>query len=174
MILKKNYMREDDNGLRDIITLIKPNSVMVEIGCFTGESTIIFAKSSKIRKLYAVDPWIENYDPDIKLQITFSKAKEIFDEKLKDFTNIEVMQMTSAEASSAFLDNSVDIVYIDGDHRYEFVKKDIECWLPKLKKDGIIAGHDIVLTGVMKAVCENFEKPKNVFSDGSWLVELGE
>ena len=37
----------------------------------------------------------------------------------------------------------LDFVYIDGNHAYEYVKKDIGLYYPKLKKGGVIGGHDV-------------------------------
>ena len=39
-------------------------------------------------------------------------------------------------------DESLDWVYIDANHRYEYVKENLEIWTPKVKKGGICAGHD--------------------------------
>jgi len=39
-------------------------------------------------------------------------------------------------------DASLDFCFIDGDHRYEAVKEDIIAWTPKLRKGGILSGHD--------------------------------
>ena len=43
-----------------------------------------------------------------------------------------------------FANNSVDFVYLDGDHQYEPVKSEIEAWYPKVRVGGILAGHDYV------------------------------
>ena len=53
---------------------------------------------------------------------------------------------------------NVDFVYIDGNHRYEYVKKDIELYWPKIKIGGVLAGHDFKSgeDGVRKAVKEYF------------------
>jgi hypothetical protein len=56
-------------------------------------------------------------------------------------------------------DEYLDFVYIDGDHKYEEVKRDIECWFPKVKKGGCIGGHDYGkknYLGVRRAVKESF------------------
>jgi len=52
----------------------------------------------------------------------------------------------------------LDFVYIDGNHDYSFVKKDIEDYYSLLKMGGVLAGHDInnfgFENGVLKAVME--------------------
>lgn len=170
----KGYMRTSDTGLRDIVKLIRPNSIMVEIGCYAGESTKVFADCPNIKKLYAVDPWVENYDPEVtpKLKLTLKEAKEKFDNTMAEFNPnyVVVLQMTSEEASKKFKDKSIDIVYIDGDHRYEAVKKDIELWMPKLKDDGILSGHDFHYQSVLKAIQYAIGcRVDRLFGDSSWV-----
>jgi predicted O-methyltransferase YrrM len=65
--------------------------------------------------------------------------------------------MTTDEAASLFQDGSLDGVFIDADHTYEAVKMDIQNWMPKVRKGGILAGHDYVETwpGVIEAVNES-------------------
>ena len=48
----------------------------------------------------------------------------------------------------------VDFIYIDGNHSYDFVKRDIELYYPKVKDGGVIGGHDIYFHEVQKAVFE--------------------
>ena len=52
------------------------------------------------------------------------------------------MKMSSEESCLGFEDNSLDLVWIDASHEYEFVSKDIEMWYKKIKPGGILSGHD--------------------------------
>jgi hypothetical protein len=45
-------------------------------------------------------------------------------------------------------------VFIDGDHSYEGVKKDLNNYYSKVKTGGIFSGHDINLQSVQQAVRE--------------------
>jgi len=81
------------------------------------------------------------------------------------------MKMTSLEAVKSFGDESVGFIFIDADHSYEAVKADIQAWLPKLKKDCIMCGHDYSkkFPGLMKAVDEIFGKP-NLPARSIWEI----
>jgi hypothetical protein len=72
------------------------------------------------------------------------------------------LRLTSVEASKRFKDNSIDLIFIDADHAYESIREDIQSWLPKVKKGGIICGHDYSgqEKGVIKAVDELLGKDK--------------
>jgi hypothetical protein len=67
----------------------------------------------------------------------------------------------SLDAATRYPDASLDYVYIDADHYYEAVCRDIDAWIPKVKPGGIIAGHDFCEYpgyGVMRAVTERFSR----------------
>ena len=53
-----------------------------------------------------------------------------------------VVRSTSVEAAAATADESVDWVYIDGNHAYEFVLEDLRSWYPKVRPGGLVAGDD--------------------------------
>ena len=65
------------------------------------------------------------------------------------------MRMTSMEAAQQVEDGSLDFVFIDGDHRFDAVMMDISLWAPKVRKGGIVSGHDyyhFYQSGVVDAV----------------------
>lgn len=74
-----------------------------------------------------------------------------------------------------FEDDYFDFIYIDADHTYEAVKSDLESWYPKLKKGGIMSGHDYVEVttsvpfGVVQAVNE-FLKKNNISNESFFLT----
>jgi hypothetical protein len=67
------------------------------------------------------------------------------------------------QAVTKFADNSLDFVYLDGNHTYDFVKQDLNAWYNKVKVGGILAGHDYPLKSVKQAVDE-FCKDKKLLS----------
>ena len=148
---------------------------MVEIGCYAGESTAIWCKNFK--KVYAIDPWLDGkgYDPnDVASRVMSNAIEEQFDNRLAKFENFDKIKNFSYEVADQFEDESLDFVYIDGEHTYEGVQKDIEMYLPKVKKGGFIGGHDYKpkWQGVMDAVNEKFESPDKTFDDNSWIVKI--
>ena len=66
----------------------------------------------------------------------------------------------SAAAASRYEDGSLDAVFIDADHSYESVARDIDAWRPKVRLGGILAGHDFTLfdPGIIQAVTERFAR----------------
>ena len=78
------------------------------------------------------------------------------------------------ELAKRFIDKECVISSFDGNHQYEFVKKDLINYVPKIKKGGIIAGHDYGgnphTIGTKRAIDEFFENPPlKVYKDTSWL-----
>ena len=53
---------------------------------------------------------------------------------------------TLLELKKKLKNKQIDLLFIDGDHTYEGVKKDFEMYSPLVKKNGIIGFHDIVMT----------------------------
>lgn len=176
--MKQNYsMRpfgEIYDGLYELANSLPDIKTMVEIGSYAGESTIIFAK--KVLKLYAVDPWMNGYDEgDLASHIQpMNEVEELFDFRVKDFTNVEKIKMKSVDAALMFPDKSLDFVYIDGLHTYDGVRTDLLTWLPKVKTGGFIGGHDyreFDNPDVKKAVDEIIKVDK-VFRDSSYIARV--
>jgi len=163
-------------GLQELISGLPKECVMVEVGSYIGESTELFAK--KCKRVYAIDPWKNYYDGDDKSfyqQYPMELIEQAFDIRMKKFNNVIKIKGESAKESKKSGDKAFNFVYIDGNHQYENVKEDIETWLPKIKPNGMIGGHDYgYLPDVTKAVDEIFGKQRiETFKDTSWLVRLG-
>lgn len=160
-------------GLNDLYQWAKSIAeikLAVEIGTFTGQNAIIMA--SYFEKIIAIDPWVNGYDnTDIASSVDFNEVEKIFNERILNYKNIIHIRKTSIEAASLFEDQSIDLVYIDGDHQEESVIKDINCWKPKIKKNGILAGHDFNFTSVQNAINKTIpNKDIKQFCDASWAI----
>lgn len=155
-----------------------PIETMVEIGSYQGESTELFAQNiPSLKKLYAIDPWKNGYAPgDVcSDEYPMDVVESNFDLRTKKYSVILKQKTTSKEFVNEIEDGSLDFVYVDGDHSYDSCKEDIELWLPKIKKGGIIAGHDYLAAcflGVVNAVNEKFGTPDKVYEDTSWIKFL--
>lgn len=149
------------------------NSHFVEIGVAEGKSSaylgVEIINSGKQIKLDCIDAWLMKTDSSKNYTQTFrNNLKPIWDK-----LDISVIQNYSTEASKLYSDESLDFVFIDGDHSYEGLSADIINWLPKLKSNGIIAGHDYTneyKTNVIKAVDEYFGKDNVNVDNSSWYV----
>jgi len=80
-------------------------------------------------------------------------------EALKDYPKFVMVVSDANDASKWIADGSLDFVFIDSDHSYEAVKQDINDWTPKVRKGGIVSGHDYYTgkynkIGVIRAVDE--------------------
>lgn len=116
--------------------------VGVEVGVERGVYSKVLVREIPGLKLYGVDPWqfylgYREHVPQERLDEFFRATKE----RLKDY-DYQIIRDTSMNAVKRFADNSIDFVYIDGNHTYDFVKEDIREWHKKVRKGGIVAGHD--------------------------------
>lgn len=121
-----------------------------EIGVASGEYSEHILKYWKGQKLFSIDPWME-YPREVyrdNANVSQTRQEEFYQRtvnRLKEYGNRSVMlRKTSAEAVKQFNNGTLDFVYIDARHHYEAVKEDIALWRPKVKRGGILAGHDYV------------------------------
>jgi hypothetical protein len=115
----------------------------VEVGSFKGEfARTILEKWEGV--LYMVDPWyeLEDYNDMSNIGLNQDAYLEAM-RSINDFRDRAYMlRCLSKQAVDLFPDESLDFVYIDGNHEYSYVVQDIKLWYPKVKKGGIVAGHD--------------------------------
>ena len=67
-------------------------------------------------------------------------------------SNVRWLMTTSELASKCVEDESLDFVYIDGNHSFDFITQDLQFWFPKVRKGGILSGHDYGMRSVRAAV----------------------
>lgn len=159
--------------------------VVVEVGVLSGSLTSrVIRQVQSITDYYCVDPWktykeIGQTTDDRRLA-AYDEAKweDIYQRFMKGvyskFKNkVRVLRETSLDAAKRFPLESVDVVYLDGNHSYKAIKEDIRAWLPKVKKGGIISGHDYSCgwQGVVKGVNEIFGKDNiTKYDQGGWSI----
>ncbi len=112
-----------------------------EIGVYKGEFSEKLAKAGL--KLYAIDPWqiykgFENPRGQARLDFQYEHTQRV----LAPFPNAEIIRKTSMEAVEDFEDESLDFVYIDANHEFRYIAEDLAEWTKKVRKGGIVAGHD--------------------------------
>ena len=117
--------------------------VGVEIGVYKGHFTARLSR--KGFKIYGIDPWLfhKEYHPhrihrQVRQEQIYIGAKK----RLAPFPNCTLIRKMSMDAVKDFKDNSIDFVYIDGHHGFKYVTEDIYEWSKKVRKGGIVSGHD--------------------------------
>lgn len=132
-----------------------------EIGVRRGDFSEVLLKANPDLKLFCVDPW----GPYPGRRYTIEIQEKIYQHAKKnlDKYNVEFVRKKSLDAVNDFENNSLDFVFIDGDHRFASVVQDICQWHVKVRSGGIIAVHDYFMgeLGVFMAV-EGFVKSYNI------------
>jgi SAM-dependent methyltransferase len=169
---------------RELAVKLPDGGSFVEVGCWMGKSIAFMAEElKKLKKnvaLHVVDTFKgspANPTQAEMLEAHGGSVEKIFRSNMEalgfeciDATSrsniaahrdtakpaIFVLAKSSEQASWDFADEWLDAVFIDGDHSYKAVLKDIASWWPKVKSGGTLCGHDIDEPGVAEAVKNNF------------------
>lgn len=131
--------------------------VGVELGVHLGLNARDLLRVTRPTKLHLVDPWAEMRGADHENswyeRVDQAEMDGYHDAVVKMFTphirrgTVEIHRMMSWDAMAQFADNSLDWVYVDADHSYEAVKRDLETCYAKVKPGGMIGGDDYKLGG---------------------------
>lgn len=159
--------------------------ILVEVGVAFGRSLAFLARQAIDQKrddltIYGVDPWIvedwlardcrDKYEPFGGFFNAFvAGMRQHAPEELE---RVSIVRATSERAVRLFEEEPACFVFIDGDHRFEAVKRDLDVWQDGITDGGLLAGHDYVgFEGVRKAVDNAFGSNVRV-RGSSWLVQL--
>jgi cephalosporin hydroxylase len=135
------------------------NATFVEVGSWKGKSSaflaVEIANSGKDIQFYCIDTWRGSQEHQ---NMDLNNLYDTFLNNMKPLSKYyKAIRIDSVEASTMFEDYSLDFVFLDADHSYEGILKDLHAWDRKIKPGGIIAGHDYKNTdfiGIEKAVHE--------------------
>lgn len=133
---------------------LRPGGTVVEVGCWHGRSLAHLAGLLKDRqaRVYGVDlavPTSETPGGNAGPLVENLHALGLYPDPVK------LLIMPSIDAALLFPNFSIDFVMIDGGHDEASVRRDIGFWCPKVRRGGVIAGHDYLnphWPGVRKAV----------------------
>ena len=126
------------------------NGRCAEIGVWDGAFSQAILEETAPSELILIDPWDQLSDEapadwthkKHKDHAFMSGLRENVEKKLGHLPNVTIRQGFSADVLETFEDGYFDWVYIDGNHQYEFVMKDLEVARRKVRNGGIIAGDD--------------------------------
>lgn len=184
-MIKTKNPNKDRPSLKELVG--KNNIVGAEIGVQQGFNAKYILDTFDVIKLYLIDPYEIYEDFWWKDKWKKAQSKKILDGKKYMYDHMEELEMDgkrrlysymdkvewlrkrSSDAVNDIKDNSLDFVYIDGNHKYKYVKQDILLYVPKVKQGGLIAGHDINIGSVHKAVKEIYSDFKKKGKDW-WVI----
>ena len=178
--LEDNFDINTYQPLRSMMQYVEKHSngtelVGVEIGVQFGKNALSILTNLPIKKLYLVDPYVDyishegvNAEKTFDMEFIYDSAKKRlggFDEKTV------FIRKYSADAINDIPDN-LDFVYIDSNHSYEFIKREIELYYPKIKRNGgVIGGHDIWIPDITRAFME-FARDKTKYFIGDCTTQV--
>ena len=158
---------------------IPTQSIGAEVGVFKGKTSRYLLENMPMLTLYMVDRWQpyqphEQEEPPPRMSNVTKKQWANIEKKVRKIQRkykdrAFIIKDDSTLAACRFVDASLDFVFIDANHKYEYVKRDIEAWLPKVKPCGLLMGHDITRADVEKAVNET-GMPVSYDHDKVWII----
>ena len=159
---------------------LNDGDIIVELGTFLGASTCYFAQKIKEKNVkvtyYACDIFEAPKVDHIPEEYWGDFYQKFLENLVKQDVNTIVTPVcrNSLDFADFFNDGAVSFIYIDDNHEVEHVYKEMNLWYPKLRKEGVMAGHDY--NAVKDAVirfCD--ERGLSYFrTGGSWTLTEGE
>jgi len=138
------------NDRYDLLELVPKESIVLEIGVLKGDFSQGIIDAVNPKKLYLVDIWKHlqnttdstNADDDTQYDRYKNVCNRFWDEIKKG--QVSIFNCSSSDINFIFKDeeSTFDFVYIDGDHRYDQVVKDLYTTDLLLKKGGIMGIDD--------------------------------
>jgi predicted O-methyltransferase YrrM len=154
-----------------------------EIGVYAGDHARMLLGVLNLQRLYLIDPYNPD-DPDFAghCKPKLPAAKEIAHRELKLWEAIIRWYEVTSDQAVHTITELLDFVYIDGNHSYDYVRRDIDNYLPLVRPGGFIGGHDYMMRGTpeisVKAAVDDYVAEHNLtlhVSEGQypeWWIRL--
>lgn len=140
---------------RDDLADFMAKGVGVEVGVAHGRYSERILQANPDIKLSGVDPYQVYKDyKDYALVRTMENIKAEAYARLSQKPNYTFIEKFSMDAVKDFEDESLDFVYIDANHEDPWVTDDITEWTKKVKKGGVVSGHDY---GRVRSITDRFD-----------------
>jgi predicted O-methyltransferase YrrM len=135
---------DSSNVLYGLVRSMKP-SVCVEIGSARGKSTCsigLALKENGCGKLYAIDPHVQtDWNDDYSVDTYEALEGNITALGLNE--EVQILRAFSDEVARSW-NSKIDLLFIDGDHSYDGVKRDWELFVPHLTLFSVVIFHDTI------------------------------
>lgn len=129
---------------QEVINLISEGDVCAEIGVYKGDYANEMLEKGP-SKLHLIDPWKSITDVPARWhaapQSDMDSIKSSTIDRFSSASSVEISEKFSVDAVEDFEDAYFDFIYIDANHSYEYVKRDLDNWWPKLKSGGFLCGN---------------------------------
>lgn len=136
-----NQQQPRDLLLESILSGVN-NGIFVEIGTYRGDFVDKVLSLNRTAKIFCIDPYAsyDEYEDSMNSMIGDTIYDETYSNlKSKYGDRIQFIRLSSADAFGMIPDN-IDFLHIDGNHGYNFVKRDLELYFPKVRSNGFIMG----------------------------------
>lgn len=171
-----NTAKAYTSGLLNFIKFIKEDQQeknytiknIVELNCYQGELTCMFAKHFSPEQLFVVDKF-DKIDSTWPKSINLEDVKNNFNIRTEKYPFIKVINKNITEAASDFDNQSVDLLYINDHVSYEDYNIILNKWICKVKTNGYICGNYWGNGDIVKSVIEKIGEPEMYFTDSSWV-----
>lgn len=142
----------DVKALAAIAASLEPGARCAEIGSYLGASAIVIASSlPPDAKLFCIDTWQNDAMTEGRRQ-TYQE----FTANVRPHASVITPIISLSDRAVGHVSETLDFLFIDGDHGYQGCKADVDAWLPKLKEGAVVALHDVGWAeGVKRVVRED-------------------
>lgn len=133
-----------------LLDMLPRHAVCAEIGVWRGDFSARILRRTQPARLHLIDPWAFQPEfPDRAYGGSVATGTADMDrlcqrvaDRFASAGNVSIHRGYSDACLNTFDDGYFDWVYIDGNHCYDFVRRDIEISMRKVRSNGWIAGDD--------------------------------